>query len=198
MSLNDLPERGMDATLRHHILLVDDDISTIQVLWCLLSDEAQIRFAKNAEQALSLALEMPPDLLLLDQGLPDACGLDVIRAFQREPSLAQVPVVIISGQDQDGLESRALELGAVDFLHKPIVGEQLVARVRAHLRRVDRPPQLRGKPASATPGAAARVLIVDDDVVSIKMLRNLLEGAVVQFHFATRGDEALQDRKSVV
>jgi DNA-binding response OmpR family regulator len=185
----------MEATQRHHILLVDDDISTIQVLWCLLSDEAQIRFAKSAEQALSLALELPPDLLLLDQMLPDASGLDVVRAFQREPTLARVPVMLITGHDAEGLESRALELGAVDFLHKPIVGEQLLARVRAQLRRLDRAPRERALVGNAgTPGRPVRVLIVDDDVVSIKMLRNLLEaeGAAVQFHFATRGDEALQ------
>lgn len=190
----------MESTQRHHILLVDDDISTIQVLWCLLSDEAQIRFAKTAEQALSLALELPPDLLLLDQGLPDATGLDVFRAFQRESSLAQVPVMLISGQDSDALESRALELGAVDFLHKPIVGEQLLARVRAQLRRLDRSPRER-RPAdpAVSAGRPARVMIVDDDVVSIKMLRNQLEAesGAVQFHFATRGDEALQLAESI-
>lgn len=189
----------MEATQRHHILLVDDDISTIQVLWCLLSDEAQIRFAKTAEQALGLALELPPDLLLLDQMLPDASGLDVVRAFQREPTLARVPVMLITGHDAEGLESRALELGAVDFLHKPIVGEQLLARVRAQLRRLDRAPRERLPAGNASPGRPARVLIVDDDVVSIKMLRNLLEaeGAAVQFHFATRGDEALHLAESV-
>ena len=185
----------MEATQRHHILLIDDDISTIQVLWCLLSDEAQIRFAKTAEQALGLALELPPDLLLLDH----ASGLDVVRALQREPTLARVPVMLITGHDAEGLESRALELGAVDFLHKPIVGEQLLARVRAQLRRQDRAPGERLSGAKASPGRPARVLIVDDDVVSIKMLRNLLEaeGAAVQFHFATRGDEALQLAESV-
>lgn len=182
----------MEATQRHHILLVDDDISTIQVLWCLLSEEAQIRFAKTAEQALAMALESPPDLLLIDQGLPDASGLDVVRTFQQESALKPVPVILLTGESRPELESLALESGAVDFLHKPIVGEQLVARVRAHLRQVDRGPAAAAAQSDdGEPPGPRRVLIVDDDVVAIKMLRNLLEAAGVQFHFATRGDEVL-------
>ncbi|MCK6427200.1 MAG: response regulator [Burkholderiaceae bacterium] len=181
----------MDTSRRPHILLVDDDISTIQVLWCMLSDEAQIRFAKSAEQALALAQSQPPDLILLDLELPDGSGLDLCRLLQQDRRLAGVPVMIVTAHARDDLQVAALEAGAVDFIPKPLQAAQLLARVRAQLRQRPGPEA----PATAAPTPlrdALRVLIVDDDVVAIKMLRNALEAMPVQFHFATRGEEALK------
>jgi DNA-binding response OmpR family regulator len=189
----------MDTSRRPHILLVDDDISTIQVLWCLLSDEAQIRFARSAAQALELARERTPDLILLDLELPDGHGLELCRALRREPAaLAQVPVLIVTAHAGDEQQVAALELGAADFIRKPLQGPQLLARVHAQLRtRQAAPPmqtqfQAQPQPPAPTPPRPLRVLIVDDDVVAIKMLRNALEALSVQFHFATRGEEALR------
>jgi DNA-binding response OmpR family regulator len=187
----------MDTSRRPHILLVDDDISTIQVLWCLLSDEAQIRFARSAAQALELARERTPDLILLDLELPDGNGLELCRALRQEPSaLAQVPVLIVTAHAGDEQQVAALELGAADFIPKPLQGPQLLARVHAQLRaRQAAPtmqPQSQPQPPAPPPPRPLRVLIVDDDVVAIKMLRNALEALSVQFHFATRGEEALR------
>lgn len=199
----------MDTSHRPHILLVDDDISAIQVLWCLLSDEARIRFAKSAAQALVLAHEQVPDLILLDFELPDGNGMELCRTLRQDPQLADVPVIIVTAHARDELQVSALEIGAADFISKPLQAAQLLARVRAQLRLRARagggssstplplatPPT---SPLSATgaaaqvPPQAVRVLIVDDDVVAIKMLRNALEAMPVQFHFATRGEEALQ------
>lgn len=183
----------MDTSRRPHILLVDDDISTIQVLWCMLSDEAQIRFAKSAEQALALAQSQPPDLILLDLELPDGSGLDLCRLLQQDRRLAGVPVMIVTAHARDDLQVAALEAGAVDFIPKPLQAAQLLARVRAQLRQRPGPePAAAAAAPSAPPRDALRVLIVDDDVVAIKMLRNALEAMPVQFHFATRGEEALK------
>lgn len=181
----------MDTSRRPHILLVDDDISTIQVLWCMLSDEAQIRFAKSAEQALQLAQEQPPDLVLLDLELPDGSGLDLCRLLQQDRRLAGVPVMIVTAHARDDLQVAALEAGAVDFIPKPLQAAQLLARVRAQLRQRSGPDGLPPPPPGPARDAL-RVLIVDDDVVAIKMLRNALEAMPVQFHFATRGEEALK------
>jgi len=190
----------MDTSRRPHILLVDDDISTIQVLWCLLSDEAQIRFARSAAQALELARERTPDLILLDLELPDGNGLELCRALRQEPSaLAQVPVLIVTAHAGDEQQVAALELGAADFIPKPLQGPQLLARVHAQLRARQAAPPMQTQfqtqplpPAPTPPPRPLRVLIVDDDVVAIKMLRNALEALSVQFHFATRGEEALR------
>jgi len=200
----------MDTSHRPHILLVDDDISAIQVLWCLLSDEARIRFAKSAAQALVLAREQVPDLILLDFELPDGNGVELCRTLRQDPQLADVPVVIVTAHARDELQVSALEIGAADFISKPLQAAQLLARVRAQLRQRARtlahagslpaPPSATlaplpappSEPDAPAPTQAVRVLIVDDDVVAIKMLRNALEAMPVQFHFATRGEEALQ------
>lgn len=198
----------MDTSHRPHILLVDDDISAIQVLWCLLSDEARIRFAKSAAQALVLAHEQVPDLILLDFELPDGNGMELCRTLRQDPQLADVPVIIVTAHARDELQVSALEIGAADFISKPLQAAQLLARVRAQLRLRARagsgsspplpsattPPAspLGATDAAQVPPQAVRVLIVDDDVVAIKMLRNALEAMPVQFHFATRGEEALQ------
>jgi DNA-binding response OmpR family regulator len=206
----------MDTSHRPHILLVDDDISAIQVLWCLLSDEARIRFAKSAAQALVLAREQVPDLILLDFELPDGNGVELCRTLRQDPQLADVPVIIVTAHARDELQVSALEIGAADFISKPLQAAQLLARVRAQLRLRGRsnaavppalpppgqaPSQALGRvpgqelaplAAAQAPAQALRVLIVDDDVVAIKMLRNALEAMPVQFHFATRGEEALR------
>lgn len=198
----------MDTSHRPHILLVDDDISAIQVLWCLLSDEARIRFAKSAAQALVLAHEQVPDLILLDFELPDGNGVELCRTLRQDPKLADVPVIIVTAHARDELQVSALEIGAADFISKPLQAAQLLARVRAQLRLRARasgalpsatPATSPTTASDATSGTAApaptqalRVLIVDDDVVAIKMLRNALEAMPVQFHFATRGEEALR------
>ncbi|HMZ01988.1 MAG TPA: response regulator, partial [Burkholderiaceae bacterium] len=200
----------MDTSHRPHILLVDDDISAIQVLWCLLSDEARIRFAKSAAQALVLAREQVPDLILLDFELPDGNGVELCRTLRQDPQLADVPVIIVTAHARDELQVSALEIGAADFISKPLQSAQLLARVRTQLRlhaRASAAAPSAAPPAGPAPDTAAkaapdaalppppqtlRVLIVDDDVVAIKMLRNALEAMPVQFHFATRGEEALR------
>jgi DNA-binding response OmpR family regulator len=117
-----------------HILIVEDDEGIGANLQRALSSEAaHIAWARTAAAALEMAHEQPPDLVLLDLGLPDADGVDVCRALLVEqPAL---PIIILTARDTEIDVVVGLDSGAVDYVTKPFRLAELSARVRTHLRR---------------------------------------------------------------
>lgn len=178
------------------LLLVDDDAAAIRVMSRMLTDFPDQRFATSGEDALQLARELTPDLILLDADMPGMSGLEVCTALKAEPRLARVPVIFVTRHDSPDIEVAALERGAADFVSKPVVAEQLCARVRAQLRSTAlvedsrREPLKPGLNAGSSRLSTPRLLIVDDDVAAIRVLRHTL-AAAGDFHFATSGDDAL-------
>jgi len=116
------------------ILLVDDDSTIIFILSRILGEFTPIRFATSGRDALKLARESVPDLVLLDMELPDISGLEVCKAFKSEPALADVPVIFITSHESSQLETMGLQLGATDFITKPVRAPLVLARVRTHFR----------------------------------------------------------------
>jgi diguanylate cyclase (GGDEF)-like protein len=116
------------------LLLVDDDPSQIQVMSRVLAGHGSLRFATGGRDALRLAREAPPDLILLDAEMPDMSGLQVCEALQDDAALAGVPVIFVTSHDDPGLEVAVLELGAVDFIRKPVNAAQVIARVNTQLK----------------------------------------------------------------
>ena len=116
------------------ILLVDDNPGMIQVMARILSGLGQIRFATSGAAALQQAREMVPDLILLDAEMPGMNGYQVCEALKADPALAEVPVIFVTGHSGQDHELKGLEIGAVDFLAKPISEPLLLARVRTQLR----------------------------------------------------------------
>lgn len=174
------------------LLLVDDDPSAIRTMSRMLAQYPDQRFATSGVEALRMAREAPPDLILLDADMPGMTGFDVCAALKADPVLSRVPVIFATGHDDAAIEVAALERGAVDFISKPLVPTQLVARVRAHLRQ-HRQIDDKDTSPSAGPlvgGRAPRLLIVDDDVIAVRMLRSTLS-EFGDFHFATSGESAL-------
>jgi DNA-binding response OmpR family regulator len=115
------------------ILLVDDDALLRRSLAFNLEKAGyQASTAANAEDALELARHDPPDLVLLDIGLPGMDGLDALRRFQAE---VQVPVIFVTARRRDLDEVLGLELGADDYVTKPFEMDVLLARIKAVLRR---------------------------------------------------------------
>ena len=125
-----------DSTLleRASLLLVDDDPGTIRTLARMLSACPNQRFATTGEEALRLARESTPDLILLDAELPDIKGIEVFRQLRSDPVLQHSPVIFVTAHGSSEMESQALELGAADFLNKPVSLAQVNTRVRAQLR----------------------------------------------------------------
>lgn len=117
-----------------NILLVDDDAAVIQVLGKTLADLGRRRFATSGSDALRLAEEEPPDLILLDVEMPDMSGYDVCAALKANPTLAEISVIFITSHHSSDDELAGLAAGAVDFIAKPPVAPLVHARVATHLR----------------------------------------------------------------
>ncbi|MEK8049277.1 diguanylate cyclase [Ideonella sp. DXS22W] len=124
----------MNLVERSKVLLVDDDPTVITVLGRLLEGFVRLRFATGGEEALRLAAEWQPDLVLLDVQMPDLSGFEVCARMKRDPLLTDVPVIFVTAHDDTEQELLGLELGAVDFIGKPPRGPLVLARVRTHLR----------------------------------------------------------------
>jgi two-component system KDP operon response regulator KdpE len=121
------------------ILIVEDDDDTAEVVCTLLEDAGYNTIAVDrGEAALHEIATMMPDLVLLDINLPDINGLDVLRSVRIHSFL---PMIILSGFGKDRDRVAALEAGADDYMGKPFSPEELVARVRALLRRVEWTPK---------------------------------------------------------
>lgn len=116
------------------ILLVDDEVSIQRSLAPLLQSHGyDVEIAGTGQLALKAAADHPPDLVVLDLGLPDLDGTEVCRRLREE---SKVPIIILSARDREADKVRALDLGADDFVTKPFGPDELLARIRVALRRV--------------------------------------------------------------
>jgi DNA-binding response OmpR family regulator len=116
------------------VLVVEDDPSILRGLQMNLGLEGfRLITARDGEEALEFARSHRPDLIVLDLMLPKLGGLDVIRALRADG--ADVPILVLSAKDQEADKVLALSLGADDYLSKPFGLAELVARIRAALRR---------------------------------------------------------------
>jgi len=118
------------------ILVVEDDPALITLLQYNL-ERAGFRcaVAQDGEQALIHAKEIPPDLILLDWMIPLMSGIELCRQFRRSPSLQMVPIIMVTARGEEADRIRGLETGADDYVIKPFSPQELIARIRALLRR---------------------------------------------------------------
>ena len=116
------------------ILVVDDTKENLTVTGELLQPFYRVRVANSGPRALRVAMTEPrPDLILLDVMMPGMDGYAVLRALREAPATREVPVIFLTAMDSDADEERGLDLGAVDYVTKPIRPAILLARVRTHL-----------------------------------------------------------------
>ncbi|HEY5228418.1 MAG TPA: response regulator transcription factor [Opitutaceae bacterium] len=124
----------MSADRKPDILLVDDEAQIRKLLRISLEEAGyHVREAESGRVALGEIALHAPDLVILDIGLPDISGTEVLRALRH---LCAVPVLILSVLGHEKSKVEALDCGADDYLTKPFGGEELLARMRALLRRV--------------------------------------------------------------
>lgn len=116
------------------ILVVDDTPDNITLLCSLLGDQYRNKVATNGAKALKIAQSVPhPDLILLDIMMPEIDGYEVCRQLKADPATEHIPVIFLTAKTQEGDETKGFELGAVDYITKPIVPPILMARVHTHL-----------------------------------------------------------------
>jgi two-component system, OmpR family, KDP operon response regulator KdpE len=121
------------------VLVVDDEPQILRAMRInLAARQYDVVTANSGKQALDAVARMHPDLVVLDLGLPDLDGIDVIHALR---GWSKVPIIVLSGRAQSEMKIRALEAGADDYVSKPFNVDELIARVRAVARRSASPDE---------------------------------------------------------
>lgn len=119
------------------ILIVDDQVSNLEVLRGVLSATYSLVFAKSGEQALTMAHRHHPDLILLDIMMPGMDGYQTCRRLKADPVLRSIPVIFVTSMGDSEDEAKGFACGAVDYVTKPISAAVVKARVRTHIALVD-------------------------------------------------------------
>ena len=118
------------------ILIVEDDIQIRNFIrFALENEKYKVLTSENAAQAMNEIVSEPMDLILLDLGLPDADGMEVIKKVRE---FSDIPIIVVSARDQDKEKVKALDYGADDYLVKPFSASELLARIRVAFRHLEK------------------------------------------------------------
>ena len=153
---------------KYKVLIVDDEANICSFIAAILeSNGYQVLTADTCAQGRMIFASHHPDLIVLDLGLPDADGSELVRAVRAAGSAA--PILVLSARSDEGEKIRVLDLGANDYITKPFGTGELLARVRAALRNA--------RPGPTVPGQVFRVrgLVIDYDTRTVT-----LDGAEVR------------------
>ncbi len=130
------------------LLLVEDDLALAELLEYRFESEGyDVRVSADGEEAMMLASEEPPDLVILDWMIEGISGIEVCRRLRRDKETAHVPIIMLTAREGEDDRVRGLETGADDYVTKPFSPRELLARVSAVLRRVR--PALAGETIEA-------------------------------------------------
>jgi two-component system, OmpR family, phosphate regulon response regulator PhoB len=150
-------------TARTRLLLAEDDPAMVELLrWTFEKEGFEVVSTPSGEEALLLASESPPDIAILDWMLEELSGIEVCRRLRRAPDSSNLPIIMLTARGEEADRVRGLKTGADDYVTKPFSPPELIARVRAVLRRV-------------RPALAGMVLSVGDlelDMASHKVRRS--------------------------
>jgi putative two-component system response regulator len=124
---------NFETEMSRTLLLVDDEPSNLHVLKEILQDKYHLLFARDGQKALEIARDKQPGLILLDVMMPDISGYDVCVALKKDHVTAKIPVIFVSALSDTGDETHGFEVGAVDYILKPVNPAIVKARVAAHL-----------------------------------------------------------------
>ena len=124
---------------KYKVLIVDDSVETVKILGEAIEDLCEILVALNGAKALEIvASPNPPDLILLDVLMPEMDGYEVCKRLKSNPATFSIPVLFVTSLTESEDEAKGLELGAIDYLTKPVNPHIVRARVKNHLELVRR------------------------------------------------------------
>lgn len=173
-------------TIQPLVLAVDDDAGILRVIALELGEQGfRVVTCTGGEQAIAVARQEHPDIALVDLMMPEINGVEVMKRLRKEQN---IPVIFVTARDRDSDKVRGLELGADDYVVKPFGPEELGARVRAVLRRVNAAPS---EPRIVRAGGVSvdlgkRIVYRDDVPVSLTRTEWLL-----MHHFALHPGKVL-------
>jgi len=124
------------------ILVVDDTPENIDILKGILDSDYKIKFAVNGKMALQVAKKFLPEIILLDVMMPGIDGFEVCRLLKKDPLTCAIPIVFVTAKNQVGDEEKGFNLGAVDYIAKPVIPSIVKARVQTHLALADQKREL--------------------------------------------------------
>ena len=154
------------------ILVVDDDPAVLRLVRTILQEAAfRVLVAKDDREGLDRVIEHSPQLIILDLSLPGRSGLDMCRELR---TWYKGPILILSGHGEEGVIVSALDLGADDYITKPFRAGELLARVRALLRRVAKQP---------VPGAVRRIGELELNLARRRLTRKGVEISLTRTEF---------------
>jgi two-component system cell cycle response regulator len=206
-----MTQPGGDVPAR--ILVVDDEPQNLELIEAmLLASGYEVFLAGGGEEALGLAREKKPDLIILDLMMPGISGFEVCARMKTDPQTRGIPVLFVTALDQIADKQRALAAGGDDFLTKPFQRVELLTRIEAllkvrHLNReldralaylyeldlarhAQRPRKAPG-PTPPAPGAGV-ILVVDDEQLPRQLFSDVLRDAGYVTHEAENGQRALE------
>ncbi|PHV12295.1 response regulator [Chitinimonas sp. BJB300] len=169
--------RSPDATDLQTILIVDDTPENLTLLYGLLKDRYRVLIATNGERALQLtAGDSLPDMILLDVMMPGIGGFEVCKRLKENPLTEKIPVIFLTAMEENENEQEGFDVGAVDYIIKPISPPIVLARVKTHLKLKAAADFLEDKAAFLQDEVEKRtrdVLVIQD--VTIMALASLAE-----------------------
>ncbi|MDR2941899.1 MAG: response regulator [Treponema sp.] len=124
----------MNKEKKNTVLIVDDEHVNLKILTHILENEYTIYTAQDGISAIKKAMEVSPDLILLDIVMPEADGYEALTMLKKLKETQNIPVIYISGLDHTGEEEKGLALGAVDYITKPFSSKILRLRVRHQIQ----------------------------------------------------------------
>ena len=118
------------------VLIVDDEAPIREMIAVALQMAGyQCLEAENAQIAHALVVDHQPDIILLDWMMPDVSGIELARRLKREPASAEIPIIMLTARSEEDNKVQGLEAGADDYITKPFSPRELIARLKAVLRR---------------------------------------------------------------
>jgi len=123
----------MNGRTTKTLLLVDDEPANLHVLRQILQDNYRLIFARDGQKALELSRETVPDLILLDVMMPGQSGYEICQALKQDPHTGKIPVIFVTAMSDSLDEAHGFDVGAVDYITKPVNPAIVRARIATHL-----------------------------------------------------------------
>ncbi len=199
---NNRPSEKTMIEKQYKILIVDDEPVNLKTLGNLLKEDYEILIAKDGEQALVHAFdEEPPDLILLDIMMPGLDGYEICRIFQTEQKTQHIPIIFVSALSEEVDEAKGLEMGAVDYITKPISNSIALARVKTQLKLKRAYEELKAanKELAQKNIALEEVAALREDVENITRhdLKNPLNGIICAASLLMDDDELKEEQEEL-